>query len=735
MKSQQVETTGGRLMTKRLAVLASVMTAMVVAVPSAAAYTGQFVPQNGLVLLGYFLQNGSERYIVCEASVRTDTPNGSNADYSTTSFTGTNGCGNVNGADTTEVYQTGNACLRDALDGATLGCGPGYGLYTMGWSDTGTANRGLTEAVQVDYNFTVSLPGNAVNQTWETWGGFPYSSCSAGIKQVSEQVVTCDLKGAPYEFTPDAPTQYLLNTASSYASYAIGVADSLLGQEESDGSCAASQVVGSPQAPGSNQPLCQNTATAVSDAKSLEQTAISTVNSVLGTVGQVVSKEEGDAQCTESQIVGAPQTPNSTTPVCQTVAPTASLVKQLSGQERSDASCAATQVVGSPQAPGSNQPLCQNTATAVSDAKSLEQTAINTVNSVLGTAGQVVSQEQGDAQCTESQVVGTPQTPNSSQPACENAAPIAAEAKQETGVLNEPPAGEYSNTCTAAGAVIADGYAGNGTYVTLRAQPNPQNSSQEWVCYRLDNPNSGSVGGRLTIGGVSAQAGLPQKYDGQGGACQSAGGNVLLNGTLLSNQFMVADYTPAGQAWMCVIAASVSEELVVPVPGVGSPTVYNQFDASPPPLPAPNADSNPSGTCQNATTGSQPNELANLTAGGVNVWLYEWEPDSHTVDLCAKVQGSSASAGGVLSFSTDGVPGVQPVVTSGGTCSLSIFTLTTPVQASLATSQVLNTGNPLAANPASVCVSEGSTSVAETVGVTGSPVPPTVTWTPDPGTP
>jgi hypothetical protein len=89
----------------------------------------------------------------------------------------------------------------------------------------------------------------------------------------------------------------------------------------------------------------------------------------------------------------------------------------------------------------------------------------------------------------------------------------------------------------------------------------------------------------------------------------------------------------------------------------------------------------------------------------------------------------------VLSFSTDGMPGITPVVGPGqaSACGFSIFTLTTPVQASLATSPV--SANPASNNPATVCLSAGATSAVYQVGVSGSPAPPTVTWTPDPGTP
>jgi hypothetical protein len=303
------------------------------------------------------------------------------------------------------------------------------------------------------------------------------------------------------------------------------------------------------------------------------------------------------------------------------------------------------------------------------------------------------------------------------------------------GVVNSPPAGQYSNTCTSPGATIADGYAGSNTYVTLRAQPNPSDATQEWVCYRIANPSSGSVGGRVTVGGAGASgAGLPS-HDSSAQACSTTSGNQvppphpLVNGTLVSQAFMVDTYAASNTAWVCLTAGSVSQRVIVPEPGVsGSPTVFNQLDASPPPLPSPSADPYPSGMCQ-SSGGSQ---LMNATAGGTQLWVYSWQPNGSTLDVCARAAGS-VTAGGALSVSAAGSPGVSPVLQTGSDatpCTFSIFTIKTPPQAasSLSTS-------PAGANPATVCVGAGSSMSTYTVGTSGQATLPTVTWTPDPGTP
>jgi len=304
------------------------------------------------------------------------------------------------------------------------------------------------------------------------------------------------------------------------------------------------------------------------------------------------------------------------------------------------------------------------------------------------------------------------------------------------GAASTAQASDYSDSCTSPTATVADGYAGQSTFVLAQAQPNPSNPSQEWVCYRVSSPSAGDVGGRFDVSTGSVSGGGAPTVDSDSSACQSTSGNQvpgthpLVSGTILSEPFDFDAYSAPGTAWVCAQLASVQERIVIPVPSATVPTVVDNTDSPAPALPAPAADSYPSGTCQNATTGSPPSQLANMNTGGVQAWLYDWQPDPSTIDLCARVQGGSVAAGGVLSVSTDGSPGVTPILGPGSAsaCSLSIFTLTEPVAASLSTS-------PAGANPATVCVSEGSTSVAEQVGATGSPTAPTVTWTPDPGTP
>jgi hypothetical protein len=297
-------------------------------------------------------------------------------------------------------------------------------------------------------------------------------------------------------------------------------------------------------------------------------------------------------------------------------------------------------------------------------------------------------------------------------------------------------AADYSDSCTSPTATVADGYAGSGTYVRLRAQPATGNPSTEWVCYRVSNPTAGNVGGRFDITGASVSGGGAPSVDSSSQACETTtpnqvpGVHPLVSGTILSRPFDFDAYASSGAAWVCAQVASVQERLIVPVPSATVPSVVANSDSPAPALPAPTADPYPSGTCQNAVGGSSPQQLANMNVAGSQVWAYEWQPDQGTVDLCARVQGP-ATAGGVLSVSADGSPGITPVVQTGtnpAPCTFSVFTLTNPTQASLSTTLA-------GANPATVCVGAGASMQTYTVGVTGQLTPPAVTFTPDPGTP
>jgi hypothetical protein len=294
-------------------------------------------------------------------------------------------------------------------------------------------------------------------------------------------------------------------------------------------------------------------------------------------------------------------------------------------------------------------------------------------------------------------------------------------------------AADYSDSCTAPTATVLDGYAGSGTLLRLRVQAATGSPATTWVCYRATSGSAPDIGGRFDVVGATASA-IPPSNDSSSQACQNTipnavpGVHPLVSGTLLSQAFTFDAYSATGVVWVCAQVGSQQVRVLVPEPGATAPHVVSNVDSPGVPLPAATADPFPSGSCQNSTAGSS-QRLANLNSGGAQAWAYEWQPDPSTVNLCARIQ-SPVTAGGMLSFSTDGSPGVSIVHQTGtdpSVCPFSVFTLVTPAQASLATS----TPTP-GATTASVCIGAGSSLQTFTVGETGSLAPPTVTFTPDP---
>lgn len=107
---------------------------------------------------------------------------------------------------------------------------------------------------------------------------------------------------------------------------------------------------------------------------------------------------------------------------------------------------------------------------------------------------------------------------------------------------------------------------------------------------------------------------------------------------------------------------------------------------------------------------------------------YVWQAGPSKLDVCARVQSNLVNAGGLLEVDATGSPGAAPVVTTSDTdmtpCTTVVFQRDAPPAAKIAISP--------AGNPASVCVMANGTGKRITVGTSGSPTPPRVTWTKDP---
>ena len=296
-------------------------------------------------------------------------------------------------------------------------------------------------------------------------------------------------------------------------------------------------------------------------------------------------------------------------------------------------------------------------------------------------------------------------------------------------------AGRSSADCDAiAGATtVADGYAGA---MYARIKYANAGSGRRWVCFRFDNGSTVNTGGLVEVD-ADVAVGTPSS-DGDADSCSTTLGNAVPGPHPLVD-FAVGDpaeppYVPVKvdtfrnneAAWVCLRGGAQNHRVKIPLPDAQVPTVTFFPDApgNPPPDDPP---AEPSGTCQ-ASGGDR---VLNMDVATTHIWLYTLRPALNQARVCVRGQGP-ASAGGMLSVNASaGVP-----------VSISRSQDTTPCTTEILQSNAepkfrisRTPGPPSTSNPASICVDQGSTHERVTVDTTGSLVVPSVTWTPDAGTP
>ena len=258
------------------------------------------------------------------------------------------------------------------------------------------------------------------------------------------------------------------------------------------------------------------------------------------------------------------------------------------------------------------------------------------------------------------------------------------------------PPGDYSDSCTSPTLTLFDGYIG-GAYVRLLVQ---QGSTQTLVCFR-----AAELDGDAVVTTSTAGFGTPS-VDNNASACSTTTGNTvpgphpLVSGIVLNQPTLIDTYAstaPGGAtAWICFQNGAVVDRIVIPVAASDIPLVSVNQDnpGSGAPFPAPGVAGYPSSSCDPVGNGF----LNAKSADGSSAWASIQEPNSTTVDVCARVQGP-VSAGGVLSVNASN-SGVTPVVqtsTNTSACNFVIVSLTNPVPL------LLSTASP-GTNPAVVCV-------------------------------
>jgi hypothetical protein len=285
-----------------------------------------------------------------------------------------------------------------------------------------------------------------------------------------------------------------------------------------------------------------------------------------------------------------------------------------------------------------------------------------------------------------------------------------------------------SNDCVTPSATVVDGYFGT-LYARLKTQGSGANS---WVCARLQ-PEGGAefVGGKLTVTDPTSVVTPDSNY----GACSAQTDNILPLPPLVnpfSGQigdpsdpttyvpYLLAEYANSnGSAWVCLRAGPVQQRVMFNgASGAGFPQDDPTAAVSPARVPWPAGKA--SADCETQAGGTK-TPLIDANISGTQVWLDTWQSGSK-IELCVRAEGTS-SAGGRLVLDASGTPGVSPVLTSGGTCPLNVF--------SNDGAQLYVRRSATGANPVSVCVTQGSSTTAYTIGYTGSPNVPVPTWTAD----
>jgi hypothetical protein len=283
-----------------------------------------------------------------------------------------------------------------------------------------------------------------------------------------------------------------------------------------------------------------------------------------------------------------------------------------------------------------------------------------------------------------------------------------------------------SDDC-ATGATVTQATAG-GHYAHLQALGND-------ACWRVDGPAAGS-GGKLTVTLPGATVPPLASVDGDTSACST----VLLAGTVGDPSdpatyvpYRVATALGTGEASLCVDLGDERRRLRQRFPGaVGTPTIGLAFDrpgrSAAPIDPTPGL---PSTACSGRTGSTT--HLAGA-AGPVFAHVTSWQETATRRHVCVRQQWTSGAGGptvgGRFTVDTTGTPGVVPTLATGtdlGPCTVGVASVTAPARAEVRRSSTTN--------PASVCVALAGVPLRVTLGASGSPTPPTVTWTPDPGTP
>lgn len=281
-----------------------------------------------------------------------------------------------------------------------------------------------------------------------------------------------------------------------------------------------------------------------------------------------------------------------------------------------------------------------------------------------------------------------------------------------------------SETCTQP-STLADAFAADrGVFFRVGTQPNPNDPSMTWVCFRA-KAGAADQGGRIDV-----KAGGPVKTDASSRACASAAANrvpgphPIDEGSIAGTRFYFDAYLGSDTLWLCAEVDSIKQRVVVPISGTSPPAgqAFAQlWTDSAPPTPedtTPPAAGNPSSECHEGAHGT-PHELVDAHLAGRDVFVHSAQPTAQELHVCARISEGGLQAGGRLSVRVpDGSSATLEQSSDTSPCTDNVLTLSNP-PASLRVT-------PAGRMPPSLCVS-GTRYTVLTDG--GAPV---ASWTPDP---
>lgn len=210
-----------------------------------------------------------------------------------------------------------------------------------------------------------------------------------------------------------------------------------------------------------------------------------------------------------------------------------------------------------------------------------------------------------------------------------------------------------SESCTTPTTMNDAFLANKSVFFRVATQPDPNDPSTTWVCFRVKPASGAEQAGRVDVNTSTGVSAPLVTSDLSSRACAAASNNLvptphpIEQGTILETPYYLDAFSDLSSTWVCLEAAGLKERLVVNLPGVDTAGADVNTDPSPPaatdttPPPVGKASS----SCASGAFGPS-TELLNAHLNNRDVFVSVAQPNQTEAHLCARVQ-SPATGGGV----------------------------------------------------------------------------------------